>query len=91
MTTKLSYDPAEVLRNEEAVGTRHDTTDVATLEPWMLATLNEIGAQRDRLMAGIACKDCRGAGNVATKCERLGLQYHICGVCDGSGVRVKNY
>ena len=69
---------------------RKDTADIATLEPWMLEVLRELGEQADRIKAGVACRECQGAGKLAV-CSRLGVQWHACGPCDGTGSRVRIY
>lgn len=55
-----------------------------TLEPWVVAALQELAEQADRLRAGVACRECQGAGKLSVF-SRLGTQWSACGACDGSG------
>lgn len=57
-----------------------------TLEPWVVAALQELAEQADRLRGGVACRECQGAGKLAV-CSPLGVQWRACGACDGSGVK----
>jgi Zn ribbon nucleic-acid-binding protein len=68
---------------------RRNTDEAPTLEAWVIATLEELEIQRDRLLTGQACPDCSGAGKLATR-GRLGVTWTACGECDGSGLK-KNY
>jgi len=57
-----------------------------TLQPWMIAALLELEEQADRIRAGVACKECLGAGKLAVF-SRIGVQWRACPTCDGSGTR----
>lgn len=52
----------------------------------MLEVLGELAAQADRIRAGVACRECQGAGRLAV-CSSLGVQWRACGACDGTGAR----
>lgn len=67
---------------------RRYTDEAPTLQAWVVAALEELEVQRDRLLTGKACGECAGAGKLATR-GRLGVTWTSCGACDGSGL--KNY
>jgi DnaJ-class molecular chaperone len=52
----------------------------------MIAALLELEEQADRIRAGVACKECLGAGKLAVF-SRIGVQWRACPTCDGSGTR----
>lgn len=60
-----------------------------TLEPWEQEVLAGLEAQADRIRAGVACKECRGAGETASA-GRAGLLWRACGACDGTGQESTN-
>ncbi len=60
--------------------------EAPTVPSWVVAALAELEEQRLRLIAGIACETCRGAGSLATR-GRAGVVWSACFDCDGRGTK----
>jgi hypothetical protein len=60
--------------------------ETPTAPSWIVAALAELEEQRARLVAGVACLTCRGAGTLATS-GRAGVTWTACPGCDGSGCK----
>jgi len=56
-----------------------------TLQPWALASIDELLTQLARLRTGRACRVCRGAGT-ETLTGSAGTYERACNACDGNGM-----
>lgn len=57
-----------------------------TVPSWAVAKIRELRLQLDRLLAGVACRECMGSGALTVGGLEQAVYDVACGRCDGSGV-----